>query len=128
MCFVLYSWLFPISWNHTKTVFVTKTWQKLEFVICTKMQNCAHHSDVNLKSYCTHFLYCPVLLCWLDFTALFQPLRVARLSLPRLYEPNYCDPLPLPFLPSHHINNNGLLLKGFENIRILYINVQYIFL
>ena len=40
LCFGLYSWLFSISLNVTKTVFITKTRQKLDFVICTKMQNC----------------------------------------------------------------------------------------
>ena len=35
--FGLYSWLFSISWNDTKVVFFTKTWEKLEFVICAKM-------------------------------------------------------------------------------------------
>ena len=32
-----------------------------------------------LKSNCTHFLYCPVRLDWLDCTALFRPLRAVCL-------------------------------------------------
>ena len=32
-------------------------------------------SEVNLKSYRTHFLYCPAQISWLDFTALYRPLR-----------------------------------------------------
>ena len=42
----------------------------------------ALYSEVNLKSYCTHFLYCPAQLSWLDFTALYRPLRCVSLSLP----------------------------------------------
>ena len=46
-------------------------------------------TGVNLKSYCTHFLPCPVQLSSLDFTALFRPLYRVSLSLPGLYEPKW---------------------------------------
>ena len=39
------------------------------------------YSEINWKSYCTHFLYCPAQLSWLDFTALYRPLRRVSLSL-----------------------------------------------
>ena len=37
------AWIVDYSqlWNVTKAAFVTKTWQKLEFGICLKMNNCA---------------------------------------------------------------------------------------
>ena len=48
------------------------------------------YSEVNWKSYCTHFLYCPGQLSWLDFTALYQPLRCVKLSLLlSWYEPKW---------------------------------------
>ena len=46
-------------------------------------------NEVNSKSYCTHFLYCPAQLSQLDFTALFRPLCPVPLSYPGLYEPQW---------------------------------------
>ena len=54
LCFGLYSWLFSISWNVTKALFVTKTWQNLEFL---KMQSfkllwkwtTSHSSDFRIE-------------------------------------------------------------------------------
>ena len=46
---------------------------------------------VNLKSYCTPFLYCPVNLDWLDCTALIRPLCRSPLSLSMLYELKWRD-------------------------------------
>ena len=54
----------------------------------------ALYSEVNLKSYCTHVLYCPVQLSWLDFTALYRPLRCVTLSLLSCYEPKWRDGSP----------------------------------
>ena len=49
------------------------------------------YSKVNWKSYCTHFFYCPAQLSWVDFTALYRPLRCCvTLSLLSLYEPKWC--------------------------------------
>ena len=31
------------------------------------------YTEVNIKLYCTHFLYCPAQLSWLDINALFRP-------------------------------------------------------
>ena len=49
------------------------------------------YSEVNWKSYCTHFLYCLAHQSWLDFTALCQPLRCGTLSLLYWYESKWRD-------------------------------------
>ena len=49
----------------------------------------ALYSKVNWKYYCTHFLYCPVQLSWLDFTAPYRPLRCVTLSLLSWYKPKW---------------------------------------
>ena len=59
-------------------------WDKFFFV-----NEKALYSKVNLKSYCTHFFYCPVQLCWLDFTALYRLLRSVTQSLLFWYEPKW---------------------------------------
>ena len=41
--------------------------------------------------YCTFFLYSSALQSCLDFTALFRPLCRVPLSLPRLWEPKWCE-------------------------------------
>ena len=47
------------------------------------------YSKINLKSYCSHFLYCLAQLSWLDFAALYRPLRRVTLSLLCWYEPKW---------------------------------------
>ena len=47
------------------------------------------YSEVNLKLYCTPFLYCPAQPSWLNFTELFRPLRHVSLSLLCFHESNW---------------------------------------
>ena len=47
------------------------------------------YPKVNLKSYCTPFLYCPAQLSWQDFTPLYQPLRYVPICLLSVYEPKW---------------------------------------
>ena len=51
------------------------------------------YSEVNCKSYCTHFLYCPAQQSLLDFTALYRPLRCVTRSLLCWYEPKWREVL-----------------------------------
>ena len=39
------------------------------------------YSKVKWKSYCTHLMYCPAQLSWLNYTALYRPLRCVTLTL-----------------------------------------------
>ena len=55
----------------------------VEYVISI---SCALYSEVNWKSYCTHFLYCPAQLSWMCCTALYRPLRCGTHSLLCWYE------------------------------------------
>ena len=59
------------------------------------------YTEVNLKSYCTNVLLCPAQLSWLDFTALYRPLRHVPLSLLCSYKPKWpethCPPYIQPY-------------------------------
>ena len=62
-----------------------------EFIVHVWMYWISLFTQVILKSYCTHFLYSPARISWLDCTTLFRPLCYAPLSLHRLYEPKWRD-------------------------------------
>ena len=92
---------------------VNKHWRKWNIHTCRnyKYRNIPLYSDLkyNLNLYCTHLLYYPAQLSWLDFTALYRPLRRVPLSLLSLYEPKWRDTVPEHKVQEHGVQEHKVL-------------------
>ena len=56
---------------------------------CNKRRCTCFTLNFVTQCHCINLLYCPAQVSWLDFTALYRPLRCVTLSLLFLYEPKW---------------------------------------